>query len=413
MDIKEILKRLPDSPGVYLMKDKSSEVIYVGKAQSIKKRVSSYFQKKPVFSPRIGVLISNTYDVDYIKTSSEAEALLLENSLIKEKKPRYNVALKDDKGYPFVKVTTYEDFPRIFITRKRKNDKVRYFGPYTNVKLLKKALSHIRRVFPYRSCIRMPRTACLFYSLSLCPAPCVGAVNKISYQKNIKDIIRLLEGKKDLLFNELTVRMEKFSKNLQFEEAAKIRDQLTSLTTTITRRKSDVPDELKELKKILNLKFFPNRIEAFDISNIGGKEAVGSMVSFIMTKPNKSGYRRFRIKTVKKIDDFSMIKEIISRRYKRVLLENITQPDLILIDGGRAHLRVASETLKELGLDIPIIAIAKEPDRIYVLNRKLPIVLTSDSKTLHLIQRIRDEAHRFAISYHKKLRAKKLVAGNG
>ncbi len=416
MDIKEILKKLPDSSGVYLMKDKSDSIIYVGKAQSIKKRVASYlacrqtgFQKKPILSSRIEVLISNTADIDYIKTSSEAEALLLENSLIKEKQPRYNVSLKDDKSYPFVKIAVKEDFPRIFITRKKRQDKARYFGPYTNVKLLKKALAYIRRIFPYRTCRVMPKNACLFYSLGLSPAPCISAIDRVSYRRNIADIIKLLEGRKEILFNELTARMERFSKKLQFEEAAKVRDQMLSLTATIQKRKSGMPDELKGLRKVLKLKVIPNRIEAFDISNISGKEAVGSMVSFVMGEPNKSGYRRFRIKTVKKTDDFSMLREIVLRRYKRVLLENLSRADLVLIDGGKAHLNIALSVLKELGLKIPIIAIAKEPDRIYTLNRKLPVDLPSDSKVLHLIQRIRNEAHRFAIRYHKKLRSKKLI----
>ncbi len=409
MDVKETLKNLPDSPGVYLMKNRLKEVIYAGKARSIKKRVSSYFQKRTAFSPRIEVLISNTCNIDFIKTLSEADALLLENSIIKAKKPRYNVVLKDDKAYPLVKITTHDDFPRIFITRKKKDDKSEYLGPYTNAKLLKRALTHIRRVFPYRSCVRMPKSACLFLSLNLCPAPCIGIISKISYNRNIADIVKLLNGKKDLLFNELTERMEGFSRRLMFEEAAKVRDQIEALTTTMAKRSSGIPDELRELRKILKLKAIPNRIEAFDISNIGASEAAGSMVSFVMGEPNKSGYRRFKIKTVKKQDDFSMIKEIVIRRYKRVILENLSQPDLILIDGGRAHLGVATSALKELALDIPVMAIAKEPDRLYVKGKKSPIFLPSDSRILHLVQRVRNEAHRFAISYHKELRSKKLI----
>ncbi len=413
MDVKETLKNLPDSPGVYLMKNRLKEVIYAGKARSIKKRVSSYFQKRAVSLAKIEALISNTRKIDFIKTSSEAEALLLENSIIKAEKPRYNVVLKDDKAYPLVKITTHEDFPRIFITRKKKNDESEYLGPYTNAKLLKRALVHIRRVFPYRSCVRMPKTACLFCSLNLCPAPCISIISKASYNRNISDIVKLLNGKKDLLFNELTERMENFSKKLLFEEAAKVRDQIEALTTTMAKRSSGIPDELRELKKILKLKAIPNRIEAFDISNTSGKEAVGSMVSFLMGESNKSGYRRFKIRTVKKQDDFSMIKEIVSRRYKRVLLENLSQPDLILIDGGRVHLSVAIGALKELALDISVMSIAKKPDRLYIKGKKSPIFISPDSRVLHLIQRIRDEAHRFAISYHKKLRSKKLITGNG
>ncbi len=409
MDIKKILKNLPDSPGVYLMKDKSGRVIYVGKAQSIKKRASSYFQKKTTTSLKDEMLVSHIHDIDYIKTISEAEALILENSLIKKHKPKYNVVLKDDKSYPLIKITTYEDFPRVFITRKRKKDSARYFGPYTNAKLLKKALVYIRRVFPFRSCLRMPKSACLFYSLNLCPAPCIGVVNKSSYLKNIRYVTKLLDGRRNLLFEELTRKMEGFSKRLMFEEAGKIRDQIVSLSTTVAKRKSDVPDELRELKRVLKLKTTPNRIEAFDISNISGKMAVGSMVSFLMGRPNKSGYRRFKVRTVNRIDDFSMIKEIVARRYRRVVLEKLTQPDLILIDGGRAHLNVALQALRELNLDIPSIAIAKHPDRIYAPKKRSPIGLSQDSMALYLIQRVRDEAHRFAITYHKGLRSKELV----
>ncbi|MFH0838957.1 MAG: excinuclease ABC subunit UvrC [Candidatus Omnitrophota bacterium] len=412
MDIKKILTQLPDSPGVYLMKDENGTVIYIGKAQSLKKRVASYFQKRHIFSPRLEVLVSHISDIEHIRTSSEAEALLLENSLIKEKKPRYNVVLKDDKNYPFIKITLEEDFPRVFITRKKKNDGALYFGRYTNATLLKKALVYIRRIFVYRSCKLMPRAACLFYSLGLCHAPCIGAISKTSYRKDIFAIIALLEGKKQLLLAELTTKMERLAKNLQFEEAAKVREQVTSLSTTIAKRRSDIPDELKELKKLLNLKTIPNRIEAFDISNTSGREAVGAMVSFVVAQPHKSGYRRFRIKTVEGIDDFSMIKEIVRRRYKRVLLESLHIPDLILIDGGQGHLNCASSVLKALGLEIPVVALAKNPDRLFMPYRKFPVELSSNSKAFYLVQRIRDEVHRFAISYHKKLRTKKLLTGS-
>ncbi len=409
MDIKETIKKLPDSPGVYLMKDKRGKILYVGKARSLKKRVSSYFTKaRP--SGRTALLIFRVKGIDYIQTGSEAEALIYEAGLIKSIKPKFNVELKDDKSYPYLKLTLNEDYPRLFISRKKIDDGARYYGPYTNVKLLRSALSFMQTVFPLRRCKRLGKKLCMNYHLSKCLGPCVGKSGKKRYRRTVNELILFLEGRRQKLLGELSKRMEGASKKLNFEEAVRIRNRIKALSTVVAKRRVPSPmDQIDELKFLLNLRRRPKRIEAFDISNIHGKEAGGSMVSFYDGKPDKNNYRRFRIKTVQKIDDYKMIREIVHRRYKRLLDEKMALPDLIIIDGGRGHLTSALKELKGLKIaHIPAIGIAKEFEHIYTPNRELPIILPKDSSVLQLIKRIRDEAHRFARAYHVKLRRKKV-----
>ncbi len=415
MDIRKKLKKLPDSPGVYLMKDKAGKVIYIGKALSLKKRVLSYF-KKNIQDTKTRILISNIKDFSCIPTGSEAEALLLEWSLIKRYRPKFNIDLKDDKRYPLLKVTKREKFPRIFIARQRKKDGSIYYGRYTNAKLLKEALAIMRKIFPLRTCKTFPKTACLNYHIGQCLAPCVGRISKKEYARILKDACLFLEGKKTQLVKALTFRMKEASSKKDYEEAARLRDQIKALASvsegkatfegfnleTITRRQ-----RLEELRMVLGLAKTPMRIEAFDVSNVFGSEAVGSMVSFFDLLADKQNYKRFKIKTVEGIDDYAMIKEIVTRRYKRLLEEHKPLPDLILIDGGRSHVSVATKALKSIGLKkIPVVGIAKKLERLHVLEKKTPIILKRNSKALQLIQRIRDEAHRFAISYHHVLRGK-------
>lgn len=408
MDIKKKVSKLPNSAGVYLMKDKANEIIYIGKAASLKKRVASYFIKRPM-SERLGALVDNIKDIDYIQTANEAEALLLESALIKSNKPKYNVALRDDKNYPLLKLSMNEKFPRLLITRKRLNDGARYFGPFTEAKLLRLALAFLRRVFPLRTCKVMPKTVCLNYYLRQCAAPCTGKINKEEYREIANQLIMFLEGKRPELIKELEKKMFLASKEKRYEEAGRIRDQIAALSSAVLTPKkgADATGQLEALKDALFLKNQPQRIEAFDVSNISGSEAVGSMVTFLKGWPYKNAYRKFKIKEVRGIDDYSMMREIIRRHYQNLLEKKQVLPDLIIIDGGKGHLSSAKEELDKMGLDnIPVMAIAKEFEHIFLPGKQEPIKLPANSLVLYLVQRIRDEAHRFAIGYHKTLRGK-------
>ncbi|MCM8781603.1 MAG: excinuclease ABC subunit UvrC [Candidatus Omnitrophica bacterium] len=409
MDIKKKIKKLPESPGVYIMKSSSGEILYIGKATSIKRRVSNYFKNGSIFSARLQALVEATADIDYILTANEAEALLLEAALIKSNQPKYNIALRDDKNYPLLKLTVNEKFPRLFITRIKKNDGARYFGPFTEAKLLRKALAFLRHVFPLRTCKTIPKTVCLNYYLRQCTAPCINKIDTKGYNEIISQLILFLEGKRSELLNELEEKMVLASNEKRYEEAAGIRDQLKALTSAVLihKRRQIASSQLEALKEVLHLKKEPRKIEAFDVSNISGKEAVGSMVVFLNGRPYKKGYRRFKIKQVDGIDDYKMLREIVHRRYENLLEEKETPPDMIIIDGGKGHLSSVQDEIEKLGMgDTPIMAIAKEFEHIFILGKQGPLKLPPNSFVLYLIQQIRDEAHRFAIEYHKRLRAK-------
>ena len=404
---KDKIAAMPDAPGVYSMKDKAEQVIYIGKAKSLRKRLGTYLGRD--LSSKTIALMSNVDDIEYQLCQNESLALLLEASLVHKYKPKYNVSLRDDKSFPVVKITN-EEFPAIYITRKRIKDGSRYFGPYTNAKLLKVALKIIRRNFPYRSCKKIPGKACIYYRLKLSPAPCIGKISQEAYVKNIENICLILEGKSDALIKKLTQEMNLKSKEQRFEEAAKIRDQIEALSVMAqSSSRLSRKDVLEDLKNLLQLAKLPERIEAFDISDISGKEATGSMVSFYKGLPYKNNYRRFRIKTIQSIDDYKMLAEVIQRRYSRLIRENLAFPDLVLIDGGKAHLLTAEREMNKLGIRIPLVSIAKDRENIYIKNKINPIRLDSDIPALNLIRRIRDEAHRFALAYHHILRRKKTI----
>ena len=419
MGCKEKISSLPTSAGVYIMKDGSGNILYVGKANSLKKRVSSYFQPSRKMPERIESLVSQIKDIDFISTSTEAEALIYENGLIKQLLPKYNVALRDDKSYPLLKLTINEKFPRLILTREKKRDGAVYYGPYTSVKLLKEALKILQKLFPLRTCNKMPaspaggpKKECLQFHIQQCLGPCVGKINEERYKDLVAELKLFLEGKRVELLKLLSNKMKELSKDERFEEALEYRHRIEALSAVKDDRVSYGPmDESKELQKILGIRKRLERIEAFDISNIMGDEAVGSMVYFYKGKPDKNEYRKFKIKTVSGMDDYSMMREIVRRRYSRSLKEKKALPDLIVIDGGRGHLGVALDELKKLSIDnIPTIGIAKEFERIYTKDNKDPITLPKESKALHLLERIRDEAHRFAISYHKKLMSKRILS---
>ncbi|MBL7155902.1 MAG: excinuclease ABC subunit UvrC [Candidatus Omnitrophica bacterium] len=411
MGIKESLKKIPASPGVYLFLGKNKEVLYVGKAANLKKRVKSYFRKN-LFDPRLTALVNRIKDLDYITTATSAEALIYEASLIKEKKPKYNIELKDDKSYPFLKLTVSERFPRLLITRKTPKDGSLYYGPYTDVKLLRKALSAIQNTFLLRTCKNLPKRPCLKAHIKGCVAPCDGGIGEKDYKKLVGEVKLFLEGKKEDLIKGLFKDMRLASQRLEYEKALALREKIDALSAMREGLKSPKPldKEISHLKEVLDLSVLPARIEAFDISDMRGKEAVGSMVSFFSARAQKDEYRRFRIKDVSGINDYGCLREVIRRRYKRILEKRGNFPDLILIDGGRGHLNVAKDELGKIGLgQTPVISIAKEKEEIYTEGKRLPLLLSKRSPALKLIMKIRDEAHRFAISYHKLLRGKELL----
>ena len=407
-ELRERIARLPDAPGVYLFKDAQGVILYVGKALSLRKRVASYFRPTGLM-PRTSRMMQRVCDLETRLTASEAEALLLEAQLIKDRKPRYNVLFRDDKTYPMLKVTN-EPFPRLLVTRRRIADGASYFGPYTEAGLMHEAVRFLRRVFPLRTCRTFPKTPCLEYHLGQCLAPCADYITARDYQRIARDLLAFLKGERSQLLRDLSRRMQQAARDERFEEAARLRDQLTALTSVIAaREKSAEVGALEQLQAALKLPRRPSRIEAFDISNIFGDFAVGSMVVFTDGRPHKTHYRRFRIKTVEGSDDYAMMREVVRRRYSGTLAGKLPLPDLILIDGGKGQLSAACEEFASLSLSLPAMGLAKRFEHIFLPDSSEPVVLLPTSPVLHLVQRVRDEAHRFAITYHRLLRHRAVV----
>ncbi|MFQ5680892.1 MAG: GIY-YIG nuclease family protein [Candidatus Omnitrophota bacterium] len=399
------LNDFPDAPGVYIMKDARGRAVYIGKAASLRKRLRSYFYKQPGEGrPKQEAMLARVEHIDYILTSTEAEALLLEAALIKRNRPRYNVALKDDKNYPLIKVSRRERFPGVSVARRRSGQDALYFGPYAHPGLLKEALNALRRIFPYRVCRRLLKRPCLDYELGLCPAPCAGKIGVREYRQNIRNLCLFLSGSNQRLVLGLKAQMEAAARERNFEKAGELRDKILALSAVgrgpMAKRAAF---EAEKLKAALGIKAPLRRIEAFDVSSISGTSVVGSMVSFVNGVADKANYRRFRIKGQHK-DDCAAMAEVVRRRYSRLLREGGKFPDLIIVDGGKGHLGVACAELRALNLDIAIIAIAKREEEIFFLGRNRPLRLPRESAALNLARRIRDEAHRFAVSYHRLLR---------
>jgi len=436
--LKEKIKDFPKTPGVYIMRSKEGGVLYVGKALSLKKRVGSYFART-LHSPKADILLAAVADIEHIECATEEQALILEASLIKEKKPKYNIALRDGESYLYLEITR-EKFPRIYPVRKilcgkpqvrysflagaefntlseisnriyirrpKKKIKGFLFGPYPKAKPLKAALNLIRRIFPYRSCTAMPKRACLFLHLDLCPAPCAKKISSSEYKENIKSICKVLRGQRKELVRGLQKDMERLAGNEKFEQAALIRDKLLAIHNLYWGRAQT--HQLISLKEILDLPSLPLIIEAIDISSLRQEEAVGSLVVFKDGAPDKKNYRRFLIKEVQNLDDYAMMAEVVRRRYSRCRREKKKLPDLIIIDGGRAHARRARRELEKLGVVSPLIGIAKRNEEIWFPHKNEPLIIPKDNSCLHLIQRVRDEAHRFAHNYHLLRRKKKMM----
>lgn len=416
---KESIK-FPDKPGIYVFYDKFNKALYVGKAKNIKKRVSSYFRKN-LLDYRTKSMVEEAASVKTIVVDNEIESFLLESRLIKKLSPLFNVKLKDSKTYPVLKINLKDKFPKVVLTRKTDDKKAMYFGPYPNVGELKSVLRIIRKIFPYQSAYHYPNKICLYNHLSLCPCPVTLDTSfKIKeYKKNIKYIILFLEGKYKKVLVDLEKERDRFSKHENFEkalEAQKKIEAIKNVTQPVNapleyevnpNLREDLREkELKELRTVLsNFEIFVSklgRIECFDISNISGQHAVGSMVVFSNGEPDKNQYRRFKIKKINGPNDPAMIKEVVSRRLKH---KEWNFPDLLIVDGGKAQVSQVTKLKKESGLKIPVIGLAKRIETIVTEDFRM-LNLPANSKALYLLQRIRDEAHRFAISYHKKLRSK-------
>jgi len=547
--IAEQLRGLPPTPGVYLFKDAEGNMLYVGKASSLRHRVSSYFGSGQKLTPKIRRMVSKVADLEYFVTASEQEALILELNLIKQHHPRYNVRLKDDKSFPYLKINLSEDWPRVHITRKLEANGGRYFGPFASAKSIRQTLKLLKGIFPFRSCTR-PLTGsdprpCLEYDIGHCLAPCIGKTSRAEYAEVIKQLILFLEGKQEKVVKQLESRMNKAAAEMDFEKAARIRDQIQAVVEVVegqriaakTKGEQDViafandrdqayvqvffirnskligresfilqgtryeepsrimasfiqqfyasaphippllllqhPVEdtetlqgwlqakrggavsiqvprrgskkqlvdivaknahqgleqlkikqlaspvtlsaaLEEIKEALNLPHPPNRIEGYDISDIQGAAAVGSMVVFDKGKARPAHYRRFKIKSVSGVDDYAMLAEVLKRRFKRADAASGTwaiMPDLVLIDGGKGQLSAALAAMREMGADsIPAAGLAKENEELFIPRQSKPIVLPPSSPGLQLLQRLRDEAHRFALSYHHKVRRRQTFA---
>jgi excinuclease ABC subunit C len=549
MTLTTKLNNLPAKPGVYLFRDGKGTVLYVGKAIQLRNRVRSYFQKSRPRDPRLMILVNKITDLEFIVTDNDVEALILEANLIKEYKPRYNINLKDDKSYPYIRITN-EDFPQVFPTRKIIRDGSDYFGPYTNVKDMRHALNTLKRIFQIRSCrfdlspkvIEQKKVPlCLDYFIKKCRGPCQGLQSREAYDVTVEQIKQFLRGKTDALLVELQTAMKQNAADLEFEEAARIRDKIEALEKyrntqkvvfsdhadrdlfalahededacavifriregkiigrvhyylkgTLHQSESEIleqfikqyysqtdevppeiflptalsdgtviqnwlsgrlsghvsfvvpksgpkrklmdmsirnarylleelkiqrgqakdriPHNVRSLQRDLHLKNPPRRIECFDISNIQGTDPVASMVCFIDGKPKKSQYRKFKIKTKKTPDDFAMMREVIFRRYKRVIDEQQPMPDLIIVDGGKGQLSSAGSVLKKLNLSgQPVIGLAKRLEEIFIPGHSDAQTLPRSSSSLRLIQQLRDEAHRFAITFHRERRKKRTL----
>jgi len=407
---KKRISQLPKTSGVYTFK-RGKEFLYIGKAKNLKERIKNHLQKKTL---RDNLFVDKAEKVGFRETDSEIEALILEAELIKKYKPKYNVLWRDDKNYFYVGITK-EDFPRAFITHQPefktepKETKVEYVGPFVDGTALKKTLKVLRKVFPYYSRKKHPKGLCPWCHLGLCPGP---NPDRKDYQKNIKNLGAVLKGKNKSVLKNLEREMKKAAIAQDYEKAAQKREQVAALEKTLAHAQviqlylpqkeaswSKVQRSLQELLKVKGEIF---RIEAVDVSNIQGQQATGSVITFVRGKPEKDFYRRFRIKLEKKPNDIAMIKEVLQRRLQH---KEWGLPDLILIDGGKAQLNAAFSVVNKEKLKIPIIALAKKKNKLFIKNRKRPVLLKSlPREVFNLILRLRDEAHRFALRYHQKLR---------
>ena len=424
-------KSLPKTPGVYLMKDDKGRVVYVGKSASLRDRVCSYFQPATKLDYKKAPLRDVVVDFETIDTESEVEALLAENRLIKDIQPRFNARLLDDKTFPYLMVTTGDEYPGVYVTREPRTEGVKLYGPFTSVALLKEAVVLLQRAFQFRTCHLDIREAdaskrffrpCLLHAIKQCTAPCADKIPRDAYNEDIKKLVRFLEGDRKTILRELEKEMNQAALDMRYERAAKLRDEIKALQGLSKRgRKADqeywqpevfytTPQEgMAALQAALGMSEPPRIIEGIDIAHLQGGEMVGSKVTFIDGSPFKDGYRRYKIKHGQGNNDYLSIQEIVSRRYREAGANNELYPDVILIDGGLGQLHAALEVFTTMDVRPPmVISLAKKEELVYVQARSEPIRLERNNLGLKLLQYIRDEAHRFAQHYHHILRRKKL-----
>lgn len=412
------LAKLPNVPGVYLYKNRQGNVLYVGKAKDLRKRVQSYFRPNADLQEAKQIMLQQLTSIDWIETNTETDALVLEDKLIKDYQPRFNVLAKDDKGFLYIHITA-EEFPRVLAVR-RPNLKYPgiYYGPYPFARSIRDVLKLLHSIFPYRTCNRLPTKACLEYYIGQCNAPCIGNISQADYTTMIDQIIDFFEGNTKEIISELQVRMQNASNAREFEQAIKFRNQLAAIKKLQSFQKTprqyleqyyqhtalDPQVGLHELQTALQLTNLPERIEVYDISHQQGVYTVGSMIVFNNGFPDKAEYRRFKIKTVQGPDDFKSLQEMIRRRLKR----DWPLPDLAVIDGGKGQLSAVAPFWQDK--HVPVVALAKRQEEIFSPNESIPLTLASGSQGLFLMQRMRDEAHRFAITYYRKLHRKTMRA---
>jgi len=417
---------IPPKPGVYAFRDRFGEVIYVGKAANLRKRMSHYFQpsRETTADPKLRSLIKSIAKWEFYAVKNEDEALILESRFIKEYAPRYNVLMRDDKRFLIIKINLKEKFPRLSLARLRKDDGCRYFGPFPKGSILRQTVEFLSRYFNIRTCpLQEPcekdRLHCMAARVKDCSEPCVGKISEEDYRKKFEELSKLFDGNiKDLIAN-LQEKMNDASAKLNFEKAAQWRDIMDNIQevfgkTNRSFRFACIPsspgsEAVKDLQSALGLPAPPEHIEAFDISNIGGRFAVASMVCFENGRPSRKNYRRFKIREVMQSDDFAMMKEVIKRRFSRILEEKRAMPGLVLVDGGKGQLSSALEALLEINCPpLPVIGLAKKNEEIFIPGRDKALLLSRDRAALKLLQAVRDEAHRFAVTYHRTLREKRI-----
>jgi excinuclease ABC subunit C len=411
------------------MKDAQGVVLYIGKAKNLRNRAGHYFTKAGAEDKRTADLVKLIADVDFVPAESEVDALLLEARLVKDVRPRFNVDLKDDKTFPYLQIRIREEFPRVEFTRAPRRHGVRLYGPFTSARTLRQAMQVLQRIFQFRTCSLDIRSddqrwrwfrPCLLHSIRQCTAPCNFRVTREEYRKQIRKLRLVMEGKKARLIAEMEKEMQEASAALLFEKAARLRDDIEALKKLGQRGDADrdvqpevFPIDPKKgllgLRKVLGLEKTPRTIEGVDIAHLGGSETVASLVHFIDGLPFKPGYRRYRIQSVRGVDDFASIREVVTRRFRRLSRKEETYPDILLIDGGKGQLSAALDAFQMLGVEPPtLISLAKREEEIFRPGNSEPLRLSRHSAALRLLQYVRDEAHRFAQHYHHILRRKKL-----
>lgn len=422
---------LPHACGVYLMRDAGSDILYIGKANDLAKRVAHYFNpggerfKNSILTPLIR-------EIDYIPCASEREALILEDKLVKRYRPFFNISLKDDKAYPYVKISLNEDFPRVFLTRRKIEDGAAYFGPFPKVKPVRRLLNYFwrRKYFPLRPCrwdfnVAKPLeprkiSSCLYYHTKECPAPCAGRITREKYRAYAEDMCLFFQGRYHELRRRFQSEMKEASDHLDYERAAQLRDNIAAISQIGEKvrvqaiRARDIRGPLltsqsvTDLQQALGLANPPFHIECFDVSHFQGRQTVAAMVCFKGGAPHKEHYRKFKIREVAGIDDFKCMREVVVRRYRRLKQEGRALPDLVVVDGGKGQLSAAQEALKRVGLRIPLAALAKRVEEVFSPGNPRSLIMSRSRPALRLLQHLRDEAHRFGISYHRLLRGKNL-----